>query len=177
MPNYITNEIRAPRDVIHDLLTEEGVDFNRVIPQPADIITGWCSHGVDPLTFEHLCPPNCWNIWNPEHWGTKWNASRTKVSDDDETVRFITAWRHPAPVMEAWSKRFPGVRIQVAFADEDLGSNLAEYVLVGGEVVQEDAMVEHTAQAREFAARLVYGTSYAEARDEEEDDDDALDAG
>ena len=77
-----------------------------------------------------------WYSWANERWGTKWNAYDQK--DDGETISFDTAWSTPLPVLEALSMLFPDVQFNVRYADEDLGHNVGEFTLLGGECVYED---------------------------------------
>lgn len=167
MPNHVTNIIRSQPPVIHALLTEEGVDFNRIIPCPPDdesiftaskhehrsrdgevAITGWSGDGYSPLD------------WAREHWGTKWNAYSDEVLENDTVVRFDTAWSHPYPVMIELSKRFPRVPIQVVYADEDLGSNFAAYIIDSGVISELPMPEEGTDEAADFASLVKYGVHY-----------------
>lgn len=71
-------------------------------------------------------------------WGTKWNAYGQSAEDNTSTqVSFETAWSHPAPVVEALSKKFPEHEIKVRFADEDIGSNCGYYTIKNGEMVDQ----------------------------------------
>jgi len=151
MPNYVMNELRADPDVLHALLTEAGVEFNRLIPQPADILLDPCSHGYT-AEREHRCPPNCWNVWNSRHWGTKWNAMRTSMPTPDR-LRFETAWHHPVPIIRALGDRFPHDLIRVRYADEETGYNLGEYE-VRGPAELETVIDEGTSQARKLAKKI-----------------------
>lgn len=63
-----------------------------------------------------------WYEWCNANWGTKWNASETYWNSDN-IVTFETAWSCPFPIFERLSEMFPDVQFEVAFADEDIGSN------------------------------------------------------
>lgn len=74
-----------------------------------------------------------------EKWGSKWNACECEFDiDDPGFVQFETAWSCPTPVFIALSNRFPADRIEVVFADEDIGSNCGSFALLGGKVIDED---------------------------------------
>lgn len=141
-----------------------------------------------------------WYSWNTHNWGTKWNAYEVEFSaeriralpalNEDETkvlviqetavaaieegtvVKFETAWSFPEPVIIALSERFPAERIEVAFADEDLGHNYGIAAYLAGAVVDGSAepFGRGTDAAHEFAARVKYGKSYAELRAEWDED-------
>lgn len=167
MPNHVTTEIRCadPR-ALAALLTDGGeVDFSFLVPPPANLETGDCSGKHEPGVV-------CWYEWNSANWGTKWNAYSSDV--DTERVRFETAWSHPLPVIETLSLKFPRARLEVEYADEDLGHNLGRYAMINGKIVFDVTPAEGSDAANDFAARLKYGRSYAELRAEWDADDDAL---
>lgn len=158
MPNHVTNIIRAPRHVLYALLSEKrGVDFDRVIPEPAetdpiftatlhdygDGVQGWSTDGYSPMD------------WHREHWGTKWNAYG-QVTDhvDDGEVCFETAWSHPRPVIKALSEKFPEDAIDVRYADEDTGYNCGRYLIKGGKIISDSSPEPGSAPARAFARRV-----------------------
>jgi hypothetical protein len=163
VPNHITNIINAESAVIHALLTEEGVDFRRVIPTPEGYIEGNCSHRhASTFAPGPETEPLCWYVWNREHWGTKWNAYSYEVREGDCELKFETAWNHPWPVIEALSRRFPAETIHVRYADEDLGSNLGEYDMRDGQLVGERLITPGSDEANDFACLLVHGQTYDE---------------
>lgn len=134
------------------------VDFNLLIPQPPNIEKGGC-------TGEH--PPGvvCWYKWNTQNWGTKWNGYSTERLDDT-TIRFDTAWSHPEPVIRALSEKFPDAQIYVAFADEDIGHNVAAYQILDGELATLNQPVGGSDEAYEMAAQIKHKKTYAELKAE-----------
>lgn len=70
-------------------------------------------------------------------WGTKWNAFEPNV-DGPESASFETAWSFPEPIFIKLSQMFPDATIEVAYADEDIGSNCGTVIFKGGEVVSRD---------------------------------------
>jgi hypothetical protein len=76
--------------------------------------------------------------FNRKVWGTKWNACESDVNLDEGKASFNTAWSCPIPVLEAISKRFPNDKIDVVFADEDIGSNCGKFTLLGGTAINSD---------------------------------------
>lgn len=157
MPNHVTTELHAAKHVLDSLAGENGeVDFNSVIPMPDTVFRG--DLGIaERATYGQ----NNWYDWSVNRWGTKWNAySIDRVSD--EVMRFDTAWAHPAPVIKALSKKFPGESVQAEYADEDLGQNIGAYIMVDGVIEDFNPMEEGSEEALEFAANLKYGMPYAE---------------
>lgn len=184
MPNHVTTIVRANRDVIHDLLTEDGVDFNRVIPMPDNVIQGGIGSATidgvyqkvyypEPIIGEDGKPTKSepvpypvggidWYEWSIQNWGTKWNAYSDEVLEEDRIVKFDTAWSHPYPVIEALSKKHPDHVIEVAYADEDLGFNLGVYRALNGEYWEYDIPAEGSDAATDLACIIKYGRRYAD---------------
>jgi hypothetical protein len=194
VPNHVRNIIEAAPEVIRALLREptkeeresawDGptdliVDFALLIPTPDDYTTEGCSHqhGLSGLFGDAEDPnPSCWYVWNIRHWGTKWNAysaSWDAAEGDMATLEFDTAWSHPTPVIEALSLRFPDEKIDVRYADEDLGSNVGSYSIQNGEHYDVN-QPEYGPESKEMAAQIKYGQSYKSLLEEwgEEDDDE-----
>lgn len=161
--------------------TERFVDFERIIPTPDGYENEGCSHNhpfenlfgsafdLDPKIDEH---PLCWYPWNIEHWGTKWNAYDSQITEfDTDTweVRFDTAWSHPGPVVMELSKRFPKELIYVKFADEDLGNNVGAYVIQDGKM-DHAPVIEGSDEALDLASEIKFGRPYAEVREEWDND-------
>ncbi len=176
MPNHVINVLRAPHRVIEALKgPEDAVDFNQIVPQPANIEQGGCSGRHDPGVV-------CWYEWNTANWGTKWNAYSIETDQDVlesvtgdgtvaklnrdiiSTVKFDTAWAHPDQIIKALSERFPTDQIEVMYADEDLGYNYGLYSILNGVMVVGgvEPFGRGTNEAKDFAAYMKYGKSYEE---------------
>ena len=52
---------------------------------------------------------------------------------DDNTFVFETAWATPIEVLKKLSVQFPDIRIDVHYADEDIGNNCGCYYIKNGE--------------------------------------------
>lgn len=114
MPNHITNIVKAPKEVLDSLINEEGeVDFNLIIPMPESEKDNWYS-------------------WNCNNWGCKWNAYSSYYDEEEGELIFDTAWSCPHTLLESLSEKFPDVKIEVQFADEDIGHNFGHYLLKNG---------------------------------------------
>lgn len=75
------------------------------------------------------CPT--WYEWRRKFWGTKWNCY--DIEQDGNFIMFNTAWNFPEPIILELSKKFPNVRINCCFADEDFGSNTGSGYFENGE--------------------------------------------
>ncbi|WP_326742843.1 hypothetical protein [Streptomyces sp. NBC_01768] len=98
--------------------------------------------------------------------GTAASSASSTLNADSAQLRFDTAWSHPFPIVKALSRKYPDALIEVSYADEDLGSNLGQYVIAAGEILQESVFVPGSDDACEFAAQLKYTMSYAQLRAE-----------
>lgn len=201
MPNHVTNIVRANTMVIHSILTEQGVDFERVIPMPDNVIRGGIGHAnidgvMTKVYWPHPNPPDSddpmglktqpvpypdgatdWYEWSISNWGTKWNAYESDVSEDERVVRFDTAWSHPFPVIEALSKKYPTHVLEVMYADEDLGANCGAYRILKGEVYELPVPDDYGEAARNFASMVKYGVPYSALDDDDFDWEQKIPAG
>jgi hypothetical protein len=98
-----------------------------------------------------------WYDWRIKNWDTKWNAYDTGTTDknvdipieiDEDnvlhtvlfregTIMFDTAWGTPYNVIKELSKLYPDIAIHLAYADEDIGSNVGYIKFSNGEKVFE----------------------------------------
>ena len=75
-----------------------------------------------------------WYEWCCCNWGTKWNSySHIDIAPTETTIRFETAWSAPHPVICALAEKFPDIRINHKWADEDVGNNCGEAEYENGE--------------------------------------------
>lgn len=131
MPNYITNrlEIIGDKDRVREVMDfmkrgQSKFDFNNIMPEPEDL-----------YERPDIGPDPAWYMWRMEHWGVKWNAPDTCIGQDG-AIWFHTAWDGVADtIIRALSERFPDVRLEYAWADEDVAYNCGEAVFVDGERV------------------------------------------
>lgn len=58
-----------------------------------------------------------WYGWRNANWGTKWNSAAPVVSRSEEVLEyeFDTAWDAPKPVIRAFRKQFPRVKISFRY--------------------------------------------------------------
>lgn len=74
-----------------------------------------------------------WYDWSCENWGTKWGACHTYYVDENN-IEFDTAWSCPFKIFEEISKKY-NTRVEVEFADEDIGNNCGIVIYDKGEEV------------------------------------------
>jgi len=73
-----------------------------------------------------------WYDWAVEHWGTKWNVySCEKIADNE--FMFETAWAGVPHMIEIIAEKYPNVRIEYKYSDEDFGANCGSYVFENGD--------------------------------------------
>ncbi|MFA5687805.1 MAG: hypothetical protein WC959_01435 [Kiritimatiellales bacterium] len=161
MPNHVQTVIRSDDEgamkAFRKLMVDDDgdVDFNRVIPMPQelyDIYAGSCVidgvrysrwREIDdqrvPVSVEELLDltdkygVTFSNDWGNEHWNTKWNAYDCYA--DDYVAEFSTAWAHPDPVIVEMSRKLPMYKFHVRYADENIGCNTGDYIILNGEII------------------------------------------
>ncbi len=72
-----------------------------------------------------------WYDWCIKNWGTKWPARDVEFVDKGHgfvRYAFETAWDPPVGIFEIILKQFPTLRLDIQYADEDIGSNCGEFV-------------------------------------------------
>lgn len=162
MPNHVTNVIalNGDRKQICELLErikndEYGVgtvDFQKILPMPDKVYKGNLSAAEKAVHGK-----NNWYDWSFANWGTKWNSygyEKDKDYTNAETLRFLTAWAAPHPVMQRLSEMFPEIEITHEWADEDIGMNCGRFAYYNGERCEE-YFPETEKERLEFAARVM----------------------
>ena len=113
MANWITNNIKAKGIKSLDIFTNNGIDFDKIIPEPV--------HKKDcPEEFlyqenntEH-CPKSTnkpwlnWCKWRNKFWGVSVNADTDNNTDitmtKDDIITFDTKWGAPYPIIAKLSR-------------------------------------------------------------------------
>jgi hypothetical protein len=108
-----------------------------------------------------------WYDWSRRNWGTKWNCYDV-VLEENNTIRFQTAWCTPYPVFAKLGEIFPDVTITVKFADEDIGSNCGTYEVFDNTLSE----YEEPENPEQFAREL---WRYEDEDEDEDNFDDAVD--
>lgn len=100
-------------------------DFAKVIPPPNND-----AYNDIPDQSAVKDSPDHWYNWNVKHWGTKWNSyGFDKVGD---YFFFETAWTGVPNLISVISEKYPSVRIEYDFADEDTGYNVSKHIFENG---------------------------------------------
>lgn len=152
MPNWESNfvVVSGDPDKIQRFFTEafsDGeanepdrvLDFNLVVPQPANIEVGGCNG-------QHEEGVVCWYNWNIANWGSKWSATNHRepmLSGNEDTAElkliFDTAWTQPTPIFEAIEERWE-VEVNAITLDEGgappvfYGDNVHDHMYVSTSV-------------------------------------------
>lgn len=163
MPNHITNRIRLigePTEVQRLLEVVKNdeygigtIDFGKVIPMPDNIYRG--NLGAEE---KKLYGENNWYDWSLANWGTKWNSygydDSADYSGNKDSLRFLTAWAAPHPILEKLTTMFPSVTIEHEWADEDIGVNCGRRTYYDGERIEE-YYPDYGKESIEFAAEVM----------------------
>lgn len=195
MPNHISNRIqfKASEDdwkkeeeafaQLQALMKTEDspFDFNVLIPYPEpykslDEARNQAEKQLEGLSKEEYwqrqkqLPKDGYNQggydWCHQNWGTKWNAY--EIGIDYDGISFQTAWSTPLPIWVEISKRFPDLRIEVEYADEDMGNNCGRLAYLNGkQVFFEDMSASPCAElfARAVIAEQKTAHSHAELQE------------
>jgi len=94
-----------------------------------------------------------WYGWRCGKWGTKWNAYDIGIISST-SFSFDTAWAHPYPVFAKLSEMFPSVRFELRYADENIGSNMGHYAILGGQVMELTQFERGSEAALQFACEI-----------------------
>lgn len=97
-----------------------------------------------------------WYEWCNRNWGTKWNAYGFPLLEkDSDTMEFFTAWDSVPQIITLLSKKYPEQTITYRWADEDIGHNVGEMTLKGGEVTDINVPADGSREAYEMAAEIM----------------------
>lgn len=61
-----------------------------------------------------------WYDFSCRYWGTKWNACDTEYDEQEETLRFNTAWSVPEPILGKLQEENPDAKLDV-YSEEETG--------------------------------------------------------
>jgi len=84
---------------------------------------------------------NTWGYdWCIKNWGTKWGICDAHVVEKKNGYRkyyFESAWSPPIPVIQAISKRFPGLKIEMQYYEQGVGFS-GDVHLQSGEIIKSE---------------------------------------
>ena len=114
MPNWNEAIFEVVGDkVIIDEILKTGFDFDKIKPEPQDImeqpdVPSSVSHIVEGATSP------AWYEWRLKNWGTKWKPTAEnghleleRVSDIKIKVRMDTAWCLPVEILKFMTLKYP----------------------------------------------------------------------
>lgn len=155
MPNWVKNDVRiASKQALKDCVKTEHrqgkgweddvefFDFNEIIPMPEELkdktrsYPSWEAEEKQDKELVSKYGADNWYDWSVKNWGTKWNTGSCKKTGVN-SVEFDTAWSTPEPAMFELSRKYH-TRVEVYYADEDLGNNCGHYVYNDGEIVEDE---------------------------------------
>lgn len=97
---------------------------------------------------------NNWYDWAVKNWGTKWSGYDAERESPD-TVKFLTAWSTPINAIKSLSLKYPEQEFNVRYADEDFGTNVGEYTIIDGELVDFYSPTTGSDEAYDMAADIL----------------------
>lgn len=97
-----------------------------------------------------------WHEWRDHHWGSKWNAYEFQpLGEDSHTMGFFTAWSPVPQIVRLLSRKYPKQTITYRWADEEVGYNVGELTLMGGEVTSNNIPADGSREAYEMSAEIM----------------------
>lgn len=111
-----------------------------------------------------------WYNWRQDKWGTKANYGGDFLDDivivdaEDHTnfqYTFDTAWDSPVPIFRALSEKFPDIKIEVNYADENMGYDCGTYEVRKGIMVSDTVFEDGTWEAISHSL-MVWNQEYLE---------------
>ena len=75
-----------------------------------------------------------WYEWKCMYWGSKWGCYNFKPYKD-HTMRFQSANGDVSPVIKELSRKYPTIKFDYKWADEDYGRNAGNVVLLDGKEI------------------------------------------
>lgn len=94
-----------------------------------------------------------WYDWAVKNWGTKWNAYGNPTANDN-VITFETAWSGANDIVCKLSEQYPDLQFELAYADEDTGSNCGKIIYKNGVDVQSIFPASRSIEAYDLAFEL-----------------------
>lgn len=129
MPNHVENrlkiignkeQIQQVKDFLKgkwDDGTEKNIDFNNITPMPRWVF----NKNLTRKDEEKYGKESCWLGWSIKNWGTKWNAYESNLEDEENIIRFSTAWNDVEELILKLGRIFEEIEFEYAWASEDFG--------------------------------------------------------
>lgn len=172
MPNYVTTVLTVTGDqslrnamfeaIKDDQLGIGSVDFNKIIPMPENIFQG--NLGEEE---RKKYGKNNWYDWSVKNWGTKWNclcddgSQLQPINPESDQVSFQTAWNFPDPAITALAAKYPNLRFEAKWADENFGHNVGIALYEKGKLISVDMPDGGSSEAIALATEIL-GEDYSD---------------
>lgn len=95
-----------------------------------------------------------WYEWSIRHWGTKWNASTTEITDGGKSILFETAWNPALPAVLELSKQHPEMKIAFLYSDEEIGNHVGYALMTDGKIDFQGTFLDQSIDAYKLAFDL-----------------------
>ena len=113
--------VEVYRDIINEWDIQSAIKRGETPPEPIP-----CNNAT-PDQQEELrrkYGSSNWYEWNSYNWGTKWDCSDSHYTEEDKILQFQTAWACPEKIIAEMKLKFPDLRFDGSYADEDFGFNV-----------------------------------------------------
>jgi len=109
--NFADFEVTGDKEII-DVILKTGFDFDKIRPQPEDIM----EQPDVPSSVSHIvkgATSPAWYEWRLKNWGTKWKPTAEnhlkveRVSDIKIKVTMETAWCLPSELLKFLTLKYP----------------------------------------------------------------------
>ena len=95
-----------------------------------------------------------WYEWCCDNWGTKWNAYDCSHAENN-TLYFETAWSGVPAIVKRLSEKYPEVKIDYSWADEDIGRNVGRVIVQAGSIKDITIPEAGSKEAYEMSADII----------------------
>lgn len=162
MPNHVENRLKIIGNIeqikeVKEFLkgkyndgTDHNIDFNKITPMPKWVYNKNLSYQDE----EKYGKENCWLDWSIRNWGTKWNAYQSDLDDEENTIRFMTAWNGVPELIKKLGYIFPKMEFEYAWASEDFGYTVGLIRYKDTEILEENIPKGGTKAAYDLACEI-----------------------
>lgn len=162
MPNHVENRliIKGSKEQIEEVKdflkgkyndgTDHNIDFNKITPMPKWVF----NENLSSKDEKKYGKENCWLEWSIKNWGTKWNAYQSDLKDEENIIRFMTAWNGVPELMKKLGFIFPKLEFEYAWASEDFGYTVGLIKYKDTDILYENIPKGGTKEAYDLACSI-----------------------